>query len=247
MKTLFIGQKIITLDEVESTNAFARELLHHQQVLEGTVIIAKAQTSGKGQRGNEWLSEPGKNITLSIILNPQFITARDNFMLNKIASLAVLDFLSFYPTGDVAVKWPNDVYIHGKKVAGILIENFWRENKLTTSIIGIGININQEEFGELSNATSLKAITGTEHELSDCVEQLCRCVEARYLQLRSDRNHINNDYIDNLWGLGQKRKFRINNVDLMATIKGVNREGQLVLESGETLLQCDLKEVVFVP
>lgn len=245
MQTLFTGRNIINLYEVDSTNAYAQNLVKTGTPAEGTVIIAEHQAQGRGQRGTAWQTEPGKNLTCSIILKPGFLAPRDTFMLNKMASLAVFDFLSYYPVADISVKWPNDVYVYGKKIAGILIENTWRESILAWSIVGIGININQTAFGEF-DATSLKAATGNDYDIDDCLQQLCKCLEARYLQLRSDRNNIDREYKENLFGLGEKRRFMVNNREITGMIKGVNRAGELVLETGEMLLHCDLKEVVFL-
>jgi BirA family biotin operon repressor/biotin-[acetyl-CoA-carboxylase] ligase len=246
-------------------------------VFEGTVVIAKQQLQGRGQRGATWESEPNKNLTLSILLQPTFLRTEDQFQLNKAVSLGVAEFISSlaHPNGssvwlasplpeergmrgEVTIKWPNDIYIGNKKIAGILIENSVSGNKLQQSIIGIGININQEKFSaELPNPTSLKLIRGKEFDLKECLEELCSCIERRYLQLRHPSSFlpsreeamqtaIDSDYLKNLYRFGEWANYKYKGDALKAKIIKVTKVGKLVLEieNGEKL-ECDFKELGF--
>ena len=247
MNTLFTGQTLIQLNKVESTNKFASELLADSEVLEGTVINAVEQTSGRGQRGNSWISEPGKNLTLSIILKPSFLPAIMQFQLNKALSLAVRDFFLKFNINDVTVKWPNDIYINGNKASGILIENQLKNARITCSIAGIGININQEQFLGNFNAISLKEITGMEYNLQDCLAILCESVEKRYLQLRAGHN-LDDEYLQHLYRYNIPSDFLVGELLMKGKITGISPEGKLIIEHGGGVLKkYDLKEISFYP
>ena len=145
---------IIWLQNVDSTNEEARRRFSECDNL--SVLSAVSQTSGKGQRGNSWTSEPGANLTFSIILKDGYrIKAYDQFVLSEITALSVIDFLSFHGI-DSSIKWPNDIYVDKKKICGILVENSLRGEFVSSSIIGIGLNINQRNFDvNLPNPTSM--------------------------------------------------------------------------------------------
>ena len=155
MNPLFIGRNVIKLDTVDSTNRYANDLLNCnfndgsvKKIYDGTVVLARTQRSGKGRRGNNWESEPCKNLTFSIILYPGFLKASDQFRLNKVISLGIYDHVrSIIMQHDekcdrtVSIKWPNDIYAGSDKISGILLENAIRQDKISHSIIGIGLNI----------------------------------------------------------------------------------------------------------
>ncbi|MCW3083593.1 MAG: biotin--acetyl-CoA-carboxylase ligase [Bacteroidetes bacterium] len=251
MKTLFIGQNAVYLTAVNSTNSYATEMLRQISPVEGTIIYTFEQTNGRGQRGNTWQSEPAKNVAFSLILNPLFLRADEQFLLTKITSLAVADLMAenLKNAGleaNVKVKWPNDIYIDGKKAGGILIENTIRENHIQHSVIGIGLNINQENFGDL-NATSLKKITTKEFELQEIVERLCEFIEARYLQLKANKRdllHLN--YLQRLYQLNEWRKYRANDEVFEGKIVSVSDMGKLQLELHSTeIREFELKEIQF--
>lgn len=256
MKTLFIGQNCIEVEKTNSTNSHLAKLYAEKPLFEGTVVITGCQEQGRGQRGASWESEPGKNLTLSILLNPTFLRPEEQFQLNKAISLGVAEFVvavcSPFPSvraGEVKIKWPNDIYIGTKKVAGILIENSVSGGKLQQSIIGIGINVNQEKFSAgLPNPTSLKSETSKEFELRECLEQLCSCIEKRYLDLRAGKvSEIDADYLKSLYRFGEWAGYEYKGETLKAKISGVARSGKLLLETEKKgNLECDLKEIGFV-
>ena len=131
MKTLFIGQNRIYVKSLASTNSYASELMRQIGVLDGTIVYSFEQEKGRGQRGNGWESDPNKNVTLSLVLYPRFLSAQDQFLLTKVTSLAIADLMAELFGFDVSsfrtqIKWPNDIYVNNKKVAGILIENYIR-------------------------------------------------------------------------------------------------------------------------
>ncbi|MFI5164636.1 MAG: biotin--[acetyl-CoA-carboxylase] ligase [Bacteroidia bacterium] len=260
MKTIFIGKNCIEVDKTDSTNSYLARLQDNQTLFEGTIVVAKHQEQGRGQRGTTWESEPNENLTLSILLQPTFLKPDEQFLLNKVISLGVMQFvknsLSFGEGwGEAKIKWPNDIYIGSKKVAGILIENSVSGSKLQQSIIGLGINVNQERFSaELPNPTSLKLITGKKFDLNECISELCSCIEKRYLELRANQiSKIDADYLKTLYLFGEWANYKYkgdpdNYRDLKAKIVGVTKPGKLILEieTGE-MLECDIKEVEFTP
>ena len=151
-----IGNNHIRLNRVNSTNKYAVEMIAKSKPIEGTVISASFQYEGRGQIGRFWESEAEKNITCSTILRPDFLEASDQFQLNIAISLALHDFIShFLDNKDVKIKWPNDIYVGDKKIAGILLQNSLIGKKVNSTIVGTGININQTEFsGDVPNPTS---------------------------------------------------------------------------------------------
>ena len=275
MNTLFIGQKIIHLESADSTNSHLTRLSAEEKLPEGTVVVTQKQEQGRGQRGTIWESDEWKNLTLSILLHPTFLKPDEQFLLSKVVSLGVMDFirlcvspfLRFSDSGKetekgrmgeaeaVLIKWPNDIYIGDKKVAGILIENSVSGNFLSHSVVGIGINVNQEIFSaELRNPTSLKLINRNDFDLEECLSQLCSCMESRYLQLMENHfKKINEDYLQNLYRFEEWANYKYKGETLKAKISGITKIGKLVLfvgllseekENGE-ILECDFKEVEF--
>src|SRR5690554_2262357 len=147
MEQLSNERKIVRLDEVESTNLYLRQLVREEHPEEGSVVIADYQTGGRGQMGNSWLSAKGENLLFSLLIYPRGVKANEQFIISRIASLAVKNTLDQF-TDDIRIKWPNDIYWKDKKIAGILIENDISGRVITNSIIGIGININQDRSEE---------------------------------------------------------------------------------------------------
>lgn len=269
METLFIGKKIIRLKRVDSTNNYAARLLRQSgrneenpgdeklseknnqepgdKIYEGTIILADFQEKGKGQRGNVWESEEGKNLTFTIILKPLFLKAGQQFLLNKIVSLAICDFFSSLKIENIYIKWPNDIIANGKKIAGILIENTINSNKIIYSAIGIGLNVNQDKFSSALKATSLKIISEKNYSPDNCLDSLSSHLEARYLKLKSEINSADRDYVNSLYGLNEWKNYLVKGKKIISSLTGVTSEGFLVLEqeNGNEIF-CDFKEVVFL-
>jgi len=250
--TLFIGKNLIELDSVDSTNSFARQLLSNSRPIEGTVIMAKKQFAGRGQMGNKWSTEGGKNITLSVVLYPEQLDADKQFFLNMAISLAVKDFCEFVLLDEIKIKWPNDIYHHDKKLGGILIENSINGSKITSSIIGIGINVNQEEFdAELPNPTSLvqikKPADAPDYDIPNLIEDLCSYIEKYYLQLRQQHfNFLDKGYTEALYRYQQTHEFKRGESTFKGEINGVTKDGRLIIHSGPKELRFGFKEVEYI-
>jgi BirA family biotin operon repressor/biotin-[acetyl-CoA-carboxylase] ligase len=227
---LFHEEKWIILPTIPSTNTYAKELLSNSEpVLNGTVIMAVEQSSGRGQKNNSWISEPGKNLTFSIILDTAFLPLHQQFSLNQTVSLGILDFLQKGYQVPAFIKWPNDLYIEDRKIGGILIENIIIGNRHKHSVIGIGLNINQKTFPKnLDRATSLCLFTDQALDLRVCLKQILISIENRLDQLISTQSFLlEEDYQSHLLGKGQLRYFRHHDRIFQGTITGVNRQGEL--------------------
>lgn len=244
--TLFTGQEFRNLPSCHSTNKVASELIASQSALNGLVVITANQTAGQGQFGNVWESEPGMNLTFSVIYLDTQIRLSDQFFLNIITSLSVYQTLTNYMSKKVSIKWPNDIYCGNKKICGILIQNSVAGDRLKNTIIGVGVNINQQKFLH-PNATSMKNEAGKQFGLSEILKNMLENLEALFLKLKEDRQkELKSLYLENLYLINQTSEFEINGVGkTFAKITGVSDSGFLQLENETGSFSCDLKEVVF--
>ena len=225
---------IIPVESAASTNDFLKELAHNQILEEGTVVITRNQTAGKGQRGNVWESETGKNITCSILLYPSFLSVQRYFLLSEAVSLGVKETLDAF-TGGITVKWPNDVYYQERKIAGILIENELMGDKYSLSIAGIGLNINQERFlSDAPNPVSLKQITGRECDTEVILKELVQNILYRYEQLKTgDTENLIRLYHEALYRKTGFHRYEDNEGIFTARIGRVSDDGFLHLITGQ--------------
>lgn len=232
MQNLFIGTNVILLEAVDSTNNYARQLVRDKMPIEGTLVLADEQTEGRGQRTNSWVTEAHLNFTGSYILRPAFLAAKDQFMLSASVALAVFDLVSeILEKETVKIKWPNDILVNGKKIAGILIENSLRGINLDNSIVGIGINVNQSHFPKGLNATSLKAISDKDFELDEFIPILNSKLEKRYLQLRQGQHQpILSQFNQNLFAFDEEKMLTVNGNEATFRILGARPSGELQLE-----------------
>jgi BirA family transcriptional regulator, biotin operon repressor / biotin---[acetyl-CoA-carboxylase] ligase len=246
-KTLFIGHSMVFMPECHSTSdELARLLEANPSVPEGTTVITNNQTSGRGQRGNTWISEPGKNLTFSLLIKPAFLQAMDQFSLNKAFSLGMLDYLRSVLDADIKVKWPNDIMINHKKACGILIENHVQGSAIQHSMVGIGLNVNQDHFS-LSTATSLKLQAARDFLLGEVLTDLLSCLEGRYLQLRSENMDVlDSDYRAALYWAGERHLFKKAEEIFEGEITGVDAFGKLKVFVDGTTEYFDLKQIQFL-
>lgn len=243
--TLFVGKKLVYVPECHSTNTLAAELSQRGSVVEGTLVITSNQFGGRGQRGNQWISEPRKNLTFSLIFKPTFLKPDQQFKLTQVVSLAVADYARGRTHHDVKIKWPNDVFINNRKVCGILIENSISADTIQTSIVGVGFNINQTEFTG-NKGTSLKNETGLDFDLQYELNELLHCIEVRYLQLRDGKfDKLADDYLQRLYRIGEQHSFLISDNERQGMIEGVDERGRLVVLMDGTNQYFDLKEISF--
>ena len=248
--TLFVGKVFIDLPRVDSTNEYAIGLLTKSTPSEGTVISTFEQTAGRGQIGSHWESQAGQNISLSVILFPRFLRPAEQFYLTQVISLALCDVLQPLLKGDVQIKWPNDIYVNDRKITGILIQSTLNSSGIQSSVIGIGINVNQVQFSsDLPNPTSLKLETGQNFDLYQIIEELCAKLEGRYLQLKSRRfSVIHQSYLELLYGWKKERSFRKpGGLPFKGHILGTDVSGRLQIKSSSGSIETfSLKEIQFL-
>lgn len=247
MTRLFVGQNRYNLDHVDSTNSWASRLLLENPPADGTVLWSRSQSQGRGQRGNQWHSNPLQNLTFSVIFYPRFLAVSRQFALSQVVSLAIHDFLQHKVAEPIWIKWPNDILVDRRKIAGILLENSLKGNFLESLIAGIGLNVNQAEFLGLPHATSMKLESGVNFQLEEVLNDLCGHLEKRYLQLRAgDYAGIADAYHNVLFQKDQWSNYRVHGDVLHARIREVENSGRLLLERNNGgLVSCDLKEVEF--
>lgn len=226
--------EIIHISETNSTNNYLKELLQTQNVDEGTVVWADFQSAGKGQRGNGWESEAGKNILFSIVLFPGFIKAGEQFILSQIVSLAVANCLQEYTEG-ISIKWPNDIYWNEKKICGILLENTILEDNIGHSVAGIGININQENFrSEAPNPVSLKQITNRDYNLEEILKTVVDNINAYYQQIKIGKTYsLIKQYKESLFRKDGYHLYNDGISNFLARIQDVDSSGILILKTKE--------------
>lgn len=245
LNTLFTGQMLMRLEAVSSTNDYLRDLVRATNTAEGAVVVANSQQAGRGQRGTNWHSERGKNLIMSVLYRPTFLSTDQQFYLSKAVALAVSAVVRKFTKANVQVKWPNDVLVNGKKVCGILIENLHSGADDWQSVIGIGLNVNQSEFAPaLPNATSLSQVTGAEIGLNVVLYALCEALEAHYLQLRKSVTALDERYLQELYAMNEWRTFEASGQEFSGCIRGVNAAGKLLVEQASGKLHAfELKEV----
>jgi len=239
-----IGQKFILLDEVDSTNNYTAKLLSEGKMAHGTVILADKQTAGRGQRGNSWHSASGKQFTGSIYAVTAFLSVERYWYLNLAVALAVQETIQRFISPDVQIKWPNDVLVNDKKIAGILIETQWNSGSIVGAIIGVGINLQQES--ELPSSCSISEFTDQEMETLEIARQLAVLLELQFERLRQGNwTAILNDYHALLWKKDVLIDARIENDWQQGYIRGIDGIGNLLFEINGEEQSFGLKEISF--
>lgn len=228
---MIIGSKLVFYKNAESTNTVASRLLKAEPVTEGTIIHTNYQSAGRGQKGNRWESEEGKNLLFSVILFPDMIRPEDQFIISIFVSLGICDFLKMF-ISSCKIKWPNDIYAGDDKIAGILIENTVTGNTITNSVAGIGLNINQEKFpDELLNPVSLKILTGKEYDPDNCLKQLAGFLDQRYKKIIAGScDELRNEYISSLYRLNEWCNYKCGNRIREGKIVSVTNSGFIQIE-----------------
>jgi BirA family biotin operon repressor/biotin-[acetyl-CoA-carboxylase] ligase len=223
--TVFLGKETINLTDCHSTNEVALSMVRSGTAKEGIVINTPNQTKGKGQRGNQWLSQAGLNLTFSMVFFPTFLSVDNQFVLSMAMANGVKDGLERFVNG-IKVKWPNDFFYDGRKLGGMLIENRLKGKFLQSSVVGVGININQMVFN-VENAVSLSHIYGEELVLNEVLSEILEKVEKQYLLLKSKSfTSIKDKYLSSLFGYGEWETYNDGEI-FEGKISGVGNYGHL--------------------
>ena len=235
------------LDEIDSTNDELKRRTQFDNMPEGYTLVANKQLKGRGQRGNEWVSSYGNNLTFSVFLKPSFLQNSELFNLQRTISLAVCRTVEDILEVDVQIKWPNDILVNDKKIAGILVENIFQKGAFS-SIIGIGLNVNQVFGKNLPFATSIRMESDTISSIPDVLAKFFYYLKYYYQLMRNNSQEIIDEYNSLIYGLGTEHEFlnKLNGKTIEGIVMGVDPSGRLILNvnnkieyhlNGELILQ----------
>ena len=242
----FIGRQVISLPKCRSTNDMAANMLKQNLLSDGSIIITDHQSSGRGQRGNTWNSEPNKNLTFSFVIKPSFITPVHNFHLNIITSLALIEAVKQPGFPKFKIKWPNDIMYDHHKLAGILIENSIQSKHIDNSIIGIGLNVNQMNFDETYKATSLKTIFKKPFNTNDILNRILIQFENTYFKLKNDGiEELKKKYISYQYWINEEHTFKSSQT-FEGIITGIDDFGHLEVIIDGKKQKFDSKEIKYI-
>jgi BirA family transcriptional regulator, biotin operon repressor / biotin---[acetyl-CoA-carboxylase] ligase len=216
------------LDTVDSTNNYAMQQVQDGLAMHGRAWFATEQTAGKGQRGKSWAGEKGKNIALSLVLEPGQCKITSQFHLSALVALTCFEFLKQHAGDEMKIKWPNDLFWRDRKAGGILIENKFQGKVWKWAVVGIGINVNQTVFNkELTKAVSLKQITGKTFDTIALAKELHELVMKKLAEERIS-NKILQQYNQHLYKINELVTLRKNGVKFETIIKEVSAQGRLI-------------------
>ena len=237
--------KLIKLDATDSTNEFLKGLSSNQLLENFTVVTAETQTKGKGQMGSTWTSEPSKNLIISVLIKDFLTDSHQIFDVNVAVSVSVIQALEMMNIPQLRIKWPNDIMSYNKKIGGILIENSIKSNGTITSIVGLGLNVNQINFEDLPKASSLSVICKTNFNKDEILLKIIEKLEQNILSWNQNPGILWLHYSNKLFKKGVSMPFsNQNNQNFMGIIQGVNSIGKLeVLLEDNRISDFDIKEI----
>ena len=246
-RSIIIGRPTITFDTIDSTNDYATSLVSNSNPNEGTVIWAHYQSKGRGQIGSKWSAEHGESLLMSVILQPRFLMAYQQFTLNILASLTLRSALASYEI-EAKIKWPNDIYIGKRKVCGILIQNILQGKSIKNAIIGIGLNVNQDRFDPLlPNPISMKIVAEKMFDVSDVKSRVCQHLQHFYHRLREEGFEVlKEEYMNLLYLKNEVRKYEIKGVEGEGEILGISDLGKLQLKVEGEVREFNFREIKYL-
>ncbi len=240
-----IGQKVLHLTSVDSTNNYAANLLKRGELVNGTVILADDQFAGRGQRNTKWQSNPSENLTISFFLDDVNLSVDRQFVLTQLVTLGLLHFFEKEDI-EAVIKWPNDIYVGNRKIAGVLIENQLRGNQVQSAIVGIGINVNQKGFDGLT-ATSIFNETGAFSSITEQMFSLIHSMNEVFARHKSDFTTLKEMYETHLYRKNVRAKFEDVHGKFTGVIQGTTDQGELiVLRDNQQEQTYSLKEISFI-
>ncbi|WP_035648404.1 biotin--[acetyl-CoA-carboxylase] ligase [Flavobacterium sp. ASV13] len=241
--------KLIKLDAIDSTNDFLKAISSKDELDNFTVVTAENQTKGKGQMGSKWQSESGKNLIMSALVKDFVFDNEQVFNLSLIVSLSVIEVLKSLNIPDLSIKWPNDIMSYNKKIGGILIENTIKSDGRIVSVVGLGLNVNQTNFDELPNASSLAVILGKPFDKMILPELIIEKIKEKINSWETSASVFWNEYYNTLFRKGIPMPFKNLNSDnfgqnFMGIIQGVSSTGKLqVLLEDDSVSEFEIKEI----
>jgi BirA family biotin operon repressor/biotin-[acetyl-CoA-carboxylase] ligase len=236
---------LIKLDAIDSTNDFLKQLAKEKWLENYTAVMAFEQTKGRGQMGSEWVSEPGKNLTVSVLVKDVPAEMVSIYDFNVAVALAAIALLKWNGIEKVNVKWPNDIMAEQKKVGGILIENTLKSDGTFTAVVGFGLNLNQTDFEQLPQANSLTNITQQVYDVEAMAKDFIKVLKVHLILFPERAEEAWMRYDELLFKRGKPAAFEFaNGTRFMGIIQKVTREGKLaVLLNDDSVVYYDLKEV----
>ena len=239
-----IGRKLIHLESVDSTNNYTANLVKSEGLSSRTVILADEQFAGRGQRGAEWVVDPGMNLTFSVYLEVVNLSVENQFDLSKIVALSICHFLE--KKGIVAeIKWPNDILVKGHKISGVLIENIISSSGSIKSVVGIGINVNQTRFGKF-DATSIQCELGTFYPIQQALFSFIESFNLIADELMDAPALLNERYLNKLYQYKAKKMYKDASGIFEGQIQGIEQSGKLIVLKDNQEVSYDLKEITFL-
>lgn len=237
--------KLIKLDAIDSTNDFLKAISSQDELDNFTVVTAENQTKGKGQMGSKWQSESGKNLIMSVLVKDFLYDNEEFFNLSIIVSLAVIETLKSFDIPDLSIKWPNDIMAYNKKIGGILIENTIKSDGRIVSVVGLGLNVNQTNFNELPNASSLAVICKAEFDKDSLPFLIIEKMKQRIELWKTNSADFWNEYFNSLFRKGIPMPFKnLENKNFMGIIQGVSSVGKIqILLEDDSVSEFDVKEI----
>ena len=233
MNKFFLNKKL-HFDSLNSTNETLAQLSKKIELQNGFYITADYQKFGKCQNHDKWDSNPKENLLISIFLNLD-LNIENSFMLNQLASLSILDTLSKFLEQKIEIKWPNDVYVDNKKISGILINNIVKGGIINSSVIGIGINVNQTNFNKKYIATSMKLLSKKDFELNEIEKMLMKNIKKQSMILLEKKiSLLSSRYNNHLYGKNLDSLFILNKKRIYAKVIEVNQNGKIKLMFGDS-------------
>lgn len=243
-----LHKNVIYIGDTDSSNNYANRQLIEKEVSDGTVFLAHSQSGGRGQMNNSWESAPGQNLIFSLVLKPLFLDIPDQFMLSKVVCLGIWSALQA-EVPEIRIKWPNDIYAGNKKLGGILIENSIMSGRITSSVVGIGLNVNQTVFvSNAPNPVSLALLTDKKYDLDILLNQIIDEIFSYYEQLADGQYEtIDRLFREKMFRLDEWHNYRCGEEIFRAKNIGVNEIGQLMLADEQgNLRMFHFKEVEFI-
>jgi BirA family biotin operon repressor/biotin-[acetyl-CoA-carboxylase] ligase len=236
--------KIIKIDATDSTNLLMRQRYLSNLCEDGEVLSATSQIKGRGQHNSVWKSETGKNLTFSVYRDFKNFSIKNPFLISCLVSLSVKTALESFSLKKIKVKWPNDIMSHDKKLCGLLIENIFKGSHLSSSIIGIGLNVNQKVFKDLPNASSMYGISGQSFDLDEVLNSCLVALNSTLQLLEKSDKEIIQLYEKSLYRMNKPSTFKVDGILFTGVIKGVTKEGLLKVQvEDDKIVLYNLKSI----
>jgi BirA family biotin operon repressor/biotin-[acetyl-CoA-carboxylase] ligase len=239
---------LIKLDAIDSTNEYLKLLSRQETVENFTVVTAENQVNGRGQMGTVWNSEASKNLIMSVMISDFVTNVNVLFTINILVSVSVVQALQDFQIPELSIKWPNDIMSRNKKIAGILIENTIKYDGKINSIVGLGLNVNQTNFENLPNASSLALICGNTLNRESILLKIVDTLKLNISKWSTDSDQITVQYTENIFKKGVSMMFIDKNQNKFSgVIRSVSPLGQLeiIIQDG-SVAKYDIKEIQMI-